>query len=95
MISIIAKFSVDVAKVDEFIQTAQALVEGSQAEAGCIAYSLYQDNKDKGTVAFIEHWKDQAAIDSHDTSPHFTSIFPKLQALSNSIEVNFLSKVSK
>ncbi len=38
-------------------------------------------NKIEQVLAFIECWKDQAAIDIHNATEHFTGTFPKLLEL--------------
>lgn len=67
--------------LDEFKQLVLPLVAASQQEAGCIEYHVYHDEKDHSLVCFIEKWRDQAALDLHETLPHFTSVIGKLVAL--------------
>ena len=78
MIKIIAKMTVKEGLADTFKAAAKELVEKSAAEAGNISYSLNVSLADPNTFAFIEFWKDQDAIDSHNASEHFTAILPKL-----------------
>ncbi len=61
----------DPAKRDEFIAAAQAVMEGSQAEAGCERYVFSADLLDPGKFHVSEQWVDQAAIDAHGGAPHF------------------------
>lgn len=72
-----------VAKEDKkaFLALAQPLIEASRAEAGNIAYGLYEDIKDETHLTFLEEWKDDNAIASHNSSKHFTQTFPKLLEL--------------
>jgi len=78
MISIIARNSVRAEKIEEFKAWARELVTETRKEPGCIAYALNQDLKDPTVLTFIERWEDQAAIDAHFRSSHFTRIVPKL-----------------
>ena len=88
MISIIAKFTVAEGKNDEFIALAQDLVTKSGEEAGCIAYILNQRVNDEQVYLMIEQWQDQAAIDAHNVSEHFTTIVPHILDLAEvSVEV--------
>ena len=81
MIKIVAKMLVKADKVEEFKATARELVEKSRAEEGNIFYSLNVSASDPRQLAFIECWKDQAAIEAHNATEHFTGILPKLSAL--------------
>lgn len=81
MIKIVAKLVVDPAKIDEFKALAKELVEKSAAEAGNASYTLNQGITDPNALTFIEYWKDQDAIASHNASEHFNRILPQLAAM--------------
>ncbi len=78
MISIVAKFIVNAGEEVKFLDLVNQLGEASRAEAGCIEYILHKDVQKSLTYCIIEKWKDQAAIDSHNSTSHFTSIVPKI-----------------
>lgn len=67
--------------VAEFKKAAAELVDKSRAESGNVFYTLNQCAEDSTVLTFIECWRDQAAIDSHNASEHFTRIVPQLRAL--------------
>ena len=71
MITIVAESSVKPDKTDDFLKIARDLVEASRGEEGNVSYVLYADLKDPAKYTFIENWKDQAAIDSHNATAHF------------------------
>ena len=81
MIKIIAKLQVKPECKEELIKLVTPLIEASRAEAGNIDYGLHESLEDPNSLAFIEIWKDQAAIDSHNASEHFTSTLPKVAPL--------------
>lgn len=81
MIKIIAKTTVPAQNLDAFIALAKPLVAASQAEAGNHFYNLHQSQSRPEEVVFIEAWEDQAAIDRHNASPHFTTVLPQLASL--------------
>lgn len=81
MIKIVAKMHVKPGKAEEFKAMAKELVEKSRAEAGNVFYSLNVSTADPEALAFIECWKDQAAIETHNQTAHFTTILPKLAEL--------------
>jgi quinol monooxygenase YgiN len=78
MIKIVAKMPVKEELKEQFVATAKELVEKSAAEAGNISYSLNASLENPNVFAMIEIWKDQAAIESHNNTEHFTGILPKL-----------------
>lgn len=71
MITIVARCSVKPDTADEFMKIARGLVEASRSEDGNVSYDLYVDLADPAKFTFIEVWKDRAAIDSHNETPHF------------------------
>lgn len=78
MIKIVAKNYLKPGRKQDFINTARELILKSRAEEGNISYSLFQDIHDENVVTFIEEWKDQNAIDIHNSTEHFTRIVPLL-----------------
>ena len=81
MIKIVAKMHVKPGKAEEFKALAKELVEKSRAEAGNVFYSLNVSTADPEALAFIECWKDQAAIEIHNATPHFTTLVPQIGPL--------------
>jgi quinol monooxygenase YgiN len=81
MIKIIAKMPVKADQVAQFKALAQELVAKSAAEEGNVSYSLNVSQADPNTFAILECWRDQAAIDFHNNTPHFTTLLPQMSAL--------------
>lgn len=95
MIKIVAKMVVREDAIGQFHELAKELVEKSRAEEGSISYSLNQSTADPKLHAFIEIWKDQAAIDAHNQTEHFTTILPKLAELTTEPQpVDLFTEVS-
>ena len=69
-----ARLQIKPDQIDAFIAAAQALISASRAEAGCISYTMYQNPADRTSFFFFEEWKDQAAVDFHFATPHFTGL---------------------
>ncbi|WP_099204134.1 putative quinol monooxygenase [Scatolibacter rhodanostii] len=80
MITIVAKNIVKPECKADFLAAVQPLIEASRAEEGNISYDLFEDLSNANILTFIERWKDQEAINTHNTSSHFTSILPTLGA---------------
>jgi quinol monooxygenase YgiN len=94
MITIVAKNTVKPGTAEAFKSAAQALIDGSRCESGNIAYDLYEDLSDPNVLTFIEKWQDQAAIDSHNASPHFIAAGPKLgEFKAKDMEINLYKQI--
>jgi quinol monooxygenase YgiN len=78
MISIVAKFIVNSGKEQKFLDLVNELGVASRAEEGCLEYILHKDVAKPSTYCILEKWKDQAAIDEHNQTPHFTRIVPQI-----------------
>jgi len=78
MISIVAKFKVNTGEEEKFLNLVNNLGEASRAEEGCIEYILHKDVEKPLTYCILEKWKNQAAIDAHNNSPHFTTVVPQI-----------------
>lgn len=81
MIRIVAVFNVTPGSVEEFVETAQPLVSASRAEGGNITYELLRSREEPTRLAFLETWEDDAAITAHNASQHYTTVVPRLLAL--------------
>lgn len=68
-------------KVADFLAIVPAVIEGSNAEKGCISYQLFQDPFEATRFVIVEEWKDQPAIDFHFTTPHFIVFGEQLKDL--------------
>ena len=73
MIKIFAKQLIKEGKEEEFLKICAELVEKSRAEEGNVFYSINRSKENDRLFAFIECWKDQAAIEIHNATPHFTT----------------------
>lgn len=49
------------------------VVAATRAEDGCLEYGCYEDTQAAGRYAFVERWRDQAALDAHLRSPHMAA----------------------
>ena len=81
MIRIIATFPVRPDAVEQFVANARVLVAASLAEEGNISYELLRSRQDPIAMTILEAWKDDAAIASHNTTQHFSTLVPVLAGL--------------
>lgn len=47
------------------------LVAGSAKEAGNVSYAHFKKLGSDNEYEIIEHWRDQAAVEFHNETPHF------------------------
>lgn len=52
-----------------------ALVAPTQAEEGCISYTLHVSAADPTTFVTIERWRSQDDLDAHMKTPHIAETF--------------------
>lgn len=58
-----------------------ALVPPSRAEAGCLAYDLFQDDESPQDFITVESWADGRAADAHMATPHVADAIAKAGSL--------------
>ena len=93
MIIIVAKYSLKPDKKNAFVDIAGELIEKSRAEEGCISYRLCESTDNPDVVAFIEEWKDRAAIDFHNGTEHYKRLVPQLAELRNDKDVSLYTEI--
>ena len=69
-----------------------AVVDGTHTEEGNISYELHQDIQNPLVYVFVEVWKSQAAIDSHNQSAHFLSFVKAIDGKVG-LSINVVKKV--
>ncbi|MFR9523467.1 MAG: putative quinol monooxygenase [Rikenellaceae bacterium] len=84
MIRVNAFFQVNEGAAEQFLAAVKPLVAGSQAEAGCIAYDLFESTTRPGVYIICETWADDAALAAHNQTPHFTTAIAALGDLCTS-----------
>ena len=60
---------------------AQALVEPTHREEGCILYALHQGVDDPRRLAFVERWASRELLDSHLASAHVQEVLTRVEEL--------------
>lgn len=80
-IAIVAKMPVPEENREKFMALAGELIEKSRQEEGNLYYALNVSKKDPHWLAFVESWKDKAAVKSHNATEHFQRILPQLRGL--------------
>ncbi|UII58233.1 antibiotic biosynthesis monooxygenase (plasmid) [Cytobacillus spongiae] len=73
MIIIHAQFQITPNKEQAFLEEIRSLVASSREEEGNVSYDLMKDTEKESVYTMVEVWKDSAAVETHNTSKHFTS----------------------
>lgn len=81
MIAVYASSQVIEANVDAYLALAKEIIAETRKENGCISYELVRGLEKREQFAFTEKWTDMDALNAHMKTPHFTSIVPKMGAL--------------
>ena len=99
MIHVVAIITAKAGQRERVMQAARANIPAVLAEDGCIEYALVTDADEFGgaaklggdTFAFIEKWRDAAALTAHSNAPHMKTYREKVQDLIESRAVHVLS----
>jgi quinol monooxygenase YgiN len=81
MIKVVAQFFIKDGEVEKALTLAKELVLETRKEDGCISYELCQNLKTDSHITFIETWENQAVLDAHFQTPHFTGLVPRILEL--------------
>ncbi len=81
MIAVIATVRARAGKEQELGDALRTLITPTRKEAGCIEYDLHVAGDDPAAYAFYERWDDQAALDAHLKTPHFTAAAARIAEL--------------
>jgi quinol monooxygenase YgiN len=73
-----------------FVELRQAMHEH---EPGCLLYSLLRSRTNPRAYIVHEQYRDQAALDAHQTSPHGQIAFPKMRGIIETITVEYFEGV--
>jgi quinol monooxygenase YgiN len=62
-------------------------------EPDCLLYSLLKSRTNPLSYIVQEQYRDQSALDAHQSSPHGKVYFPKIRAILESITVEYFDTV--
>ncbi|WP_394523891.1 putative quinol monooxygenase [Staphylococcus xylosus] len=78
MITINAIMKIDPSKREEYLELVKPLLEGASTEEGSLFYKHFEQTDEPNTFAFIERYKDQAAVEAHNNTDHFKAFFAEV-----------------
>lgn len=63
------------------VEAGKELVAASLKDAGCVAYDLFESATRKDVLMICETWADEASLEAHAKSAHYTTWVPKIESL--------------
>ena len=81
MVPVLAKLGVKEGKMDDAIAMVKELVAEVAKEEGTLLYKFCKDPKNPNVLIVMEAYKDEAALQTHSTTPYFTEFFGKFSAI--------------
>lgn len=88
-LTIVAQITVKAEYKDDVLKAIKTVVDATRKETGNIFYDVFEDVNNPLKFTFIETWKSQSAIDSHNNSAHFKA-FVKAVDGKATLEANVL-----
>ena len=85
MIVLVVNFKIKEGKKEAFLDVIGRVIAGSQKEEGNIEYDLFADMEQPNEFVLLEKWKDQAALDFHKTTDHYTGNIKEVAALCDEV----------
>lgn len=73
-LNIVATFNVTPETKEQVIASILKCAIPSRAESGNVYYTLTENVSDPNQLIILEEWTSQAAIDFHNTTPHFKAL---------------------
>jgi len=88
MIVLVVNLEVKEGKKEAFMDVIGRVIAGSQKEEGNIEYDLFADMEKPNAFVLLEKWKDEAALDFHKTTDHYTGNIEEVAALCDEVIIN-------
>lgn len=85
------------AKAEQAEQVKAALLnilEPTRAEAGCVSYELYTDDKDPAVFIFVETWETRSHWEAHNEAPHLKVFLDLAETAVENFAITEMSKAS-
>ncbi|UOF90356.1 antibiotic biosynthesis monooxygenase [Fodinisporobacter ferrooxydans] len=95
MIAFTATLTAKPGKEKELEEALIDMVSKVQNEEGALAYILHRAKHDAAKFTVYEKYKDQAALDYHDSTPHMKELLAKLDLLlDEEIQLNHYEEIA-
>lgn len=81
MIRLNCFIQVEASNREAVLEAAKELVAASLKDKGCVAYDLFESATRKDVMMICETWQDEASLEAHSNSGHFTTLVPRIESL--------------
>jgi len=71
MFTLVVHISIKPENVDAFMQKLDANARAARTEPGCRQFEVLVDPNDRTKIMLFEVYKDEAAFEAHQATPHF------------------------
>ncbi len=78
---------------EELLPVFHQVVDETRKEEGNISYELHQDVNNPLKFIFLEVWKSQEAIDSHNISAHFRAFAKAIRKKTDALTIDVMEKI--
>ena len=72
MLILVVRVTIKAGHEDEVLEPFLRLQEETRRETGCLTYVVQRSRENGRRYLIYEQYKDQAALDAHRASPHFS-----------------------
>ncbi len=79
--TIIAQLSIQETKTEQFLKLAEAMVDMSISENGCLTYKLLREVYKENEFFIYEKHENEEAVEKHNLSEHFKSFLNSVTPL--------------
>lgn len=79
MILVTAVMKIKSENRENYLAEVERLVIAANQEAGALYYAHFENTNEPQTFAFIEKYKDEAALEAHNQSEHFQTFFKEIE----------------
>lgn len=88
MLLIAGRIEIDPEHRERLVDAAQTMMRHSQAEDGCIEYTITASLEHPQFFHIFEQWVDQAALDAHFASPHMGAFQTAINGVVRAMTIN-------
>ena len=90
-----ARFQAKPEYKDELRARLIEMVKLTHKEEGCLFYNLHVDRNDESIFYFLEGWRDQEALQFHNSTPYIQAIIADAPRLTvDGVRVEFMHRIA-
>ena len=79
-------------KQQKWLEMAKELASETWKEDGCISYDFVRSTEKQNRFVIVEEWESQSHLDAHFNTPHFQTLVPLMDGMSETVELDVSQK---